>query len=164
MDQRTLYDEDIYAWAQQQAEALRRLAETGRDLPNELDLEHVAEEIEDVGKSELHRTISLLTQALVHVIKAHADPASQARGHWLGEVLRFQMDAHRSFSPSMRRLIDLEDLWQGARRVAEAKLYAFGIEAMPPLPKKCPFTLDELLADDFDPKRALEKFAIVGLR
>src|SRR5829696_10355973 len=44
MDRRSLYDDDIYAWTQQQAEALRRLAETRRDLPNELDLENVAEE------------------------------------------------------------------------------------------------------------------------
>ena len=40
--------------AKQQADALRRLARTGRDLPNELDLENVAEEIEDVGKSALY--------------------------------------------------------------------------------------------------------------
>ena len=83
MDRRSLYDEDIYAWAQQQAEALRRLAETRRDLPNELDLENLAEEIQDVGKSELHETEKLLTQTLIHLIKAHADPASRARGHWL---------------------------------------------------------------------------------
>ena len=38
MDRRSLYDDDIYAWAQEQAAALRRLAETRRDLPNELDL------------------------------------------------------------------------------------------------------------------------------
>ena len=44
MDRRSLYDDDIYAWTQQQAEVLRRLAETRRDLPNELDLENVAEE------------------------------------------------------------------------------------------------------------------------
>src|SRR3954451_2367294 len=39
MERRNLYDDDIYAWAREQAEVLRRLAETRRDLPNELDLE-----------------------------------------------------------------------------------------------------------------------------
>jgi hypothetical protein len=43
------YERDFYAWSQHQAEALRRLAHTRRDLPNELDLEHVAEEVEDMG-------------------------------------------------------------------------------------------------------------------
>jgi hypothetical protein len=155
MDRRSLYDEDIYAWAQQQAEALRRLAETRRDLPNELDLENLAEEIEDVGKSELHQVESMLTQTLVHLIKAHADPASRARGHWLGEALHFHFQARRAFGPSMRRFVDIEDLWQSAGRIAEAKLRGFGVDRFPDLPRECPFTLDELLADSFDVENAM---------
>jgi hypothetical protein len=157
MDRRSLYDDDIYAWAEQQAEALRRLAETRRDLPNELDLENLAEEIQDVGKSELHETENLLTQLLVHLIKAHGDPASRARGHWLGEALRFQLQARRAFSPSMRRLIDLDDLWESAGRIAEAKLEAFGVESFPERPKTSPFTLDELLVDRFDVRKPVWK-------
>lgn len=41
-----LYQQDILAWARQQATLLR----AGRF--SELDIEHLAEEIEDVGKSE----------------------------------------------------------------------------------------------------------------
>ena len=41
MADRNLYDEDILAWSDQQAAALRRLA-TLPGLPNELDLEHIA--------------------------------------------------------------------------------------------------------------------------
>jgi hypothetical protein len=55
----------------------------------------------------------------------------------------------------MRRLIDLEDLWQSARRIAEAKLRGFGVDGFPDLPRKCPFTLDELLAHDFDAGEAV---------
>jgi hypothetical protein len=162
MDQRTLYDEDIYAWAQEQASALRRLAATHRDLPNELDLEHVAAEIEDVGKSELRATESLLAQVLIHLVKAYADPSSVAAGHWMEEALRLQMDARRAFGPSMRRLIDLEDIWRGAVRIATAKLRGYGVEGVPPLPRGCPFTLDELLAEGFDVRAALEKLRAAG--
>ncbi|KRH97653.1 MULTISPECIES: DUF29 family protein [Cylindrospermopsis] len=42
----TNYDEDIVAWANQQAKFIR-----SRQF-HLLDLEHIAEEIEDVGKSE----------------------------------------------------------------------------------------------------------------
>jgi hypothetical protein len=42
-----LYDTDILAWSEQQAEALRELA-ARRDLPNALDLPHVLEEIGDL--------------------------------------------------------------------------------------------------------------------
>ena len=45
-----LYDEDFYAWTQQQAEVLR----THFQGDNRLDVEHLAEEVEDLGKSELH--------------------------------------------------------------------------------------------------------------
>ena len=53
MGDRSLYDEDILVWSEQQAAALRSLA-SRRDLPNELDLANVIEEIEDVGRSEFH--------------------------------------------------------------------------------------------------------------
>ena len=54
MGDRSLYDEDILVWSEQQAAALRSMA-SRRDLPNELDLANVIEEIEDVGRSELQR-------------------------------------------------------------------------------------------------------------
>ena len=50
-----LYDEDFYAWTQQQAEALR----THFKGDNRLDVEHLAEEVEDLGKSELQAVESL---------------------------------------------------------------------------------------------------------
>jgi len=52
-----LYDQDALAWSQQQAELLRRTA-CGERV-NGLDWEHVVEEIEDVGLSELHRPCTL---------------------------------------------------------------------------------------------------------
>jgi Domain of unknown function DUF29 len=82
MDRRALYDEDIYAWAQQQAEALRRLAATRRNLPNELDLENVAEEIEDVGKSELSKVESFIRLILIHLLKAASAPQARSQRKW----------------------------------------------------------------------------------
>ena len=52
MAQSALYDEDILLWSEQQAEVIRRLARTRRDLPNELDVENVAEEIESLARSD----------------------------------------------------------------------------------------------------------------
>src|SRR3954452_4990294 len=92
MDRRSLYDDDIYAWTQQQAEALRRLARTGRDLPNELDLENVAEEIEDVGKSELSKVESYIQLALVRLLKAASVPQARAYRKWMIEVRVFRAE------------------------------------------------------------------------
>ena len=45
-----LYATDFYAWTRHQAQAIRRLKELR--LNAELDLDHVAEEIEDLGVSQ----------------------------------------------------------------------------------------------------------------
>jgi hypothetical protein len=55
MGDRTLYDEDILIWSEQQAAALRSLT-TRHDLPNELDLANVIEEIEDGGEANSTRS------------------------------------------------------------------------------------------------------------
>ena len=47
-----LYWQDILVWSERQAELLRRVA--GGERVNDVDWDHVIEEIEDVGSSELH--------------------------------------------------------------------------------------------------------------
>ena len=69
-----LYDEDIYAWSQHQAAVLRRMAADRAALPNDLDLEHVAEEIEEVGNEQRFGAESNLIQAFVHLTKLVALP------------------------------------------------------------------------------------------
>jgi hypothetical protein len=44
------YEDDFYAWTQHQAQVLRTMPVSD----NRLDREHVAEEIEDLGKSATH--------------------------------------------------------------------------------------------------------------
>lgn len=155
MDRTSLYDDDIYAWAEQQAAALRRVAATRTDLPNELDLDHIAEEIGDLGKSELHATTSFLFRALEHLAKLAGDPGSQASVHWSGEVGRFLRDAGKAYSPGMRRIIDLDEAWRDGVRLACADLRRYGLEFVPDYPKTCPFSLDELLNEDFDVEAAV---------
>ena len=49
------YDQDFYAWSHEQAALLR----AGR--ADEADLEHIAEEIESMGKTEKRELIARLT-------------------------------------------------------------------------------------------------------
>ena len=58
-----LYDRDILSWSEHQADLLRRIARGER--VNDVDWEHVVEEIEDVGLSELHAVESHLDLILV---------------------------------------------------------------------------------------------------
>ena len=61
----SLYEEDFYAWTQQQAELLRRLPPVG----NELDIENIAEEIEDLGRSDLRAARSLCEIVILRIAR-----------------------------------------------------------------------------------------------
>ncbi|HEX4367420.1 MAG TPA: DUF29 domain-containing protein [Rhodopila sp.] len=137
-----LYERDVLAWSQHQADLLRRLGRGER--VNDIDWAHVAEEIEDVGLSELHSVESFLNLILVHVLKLHAWPESDARRHWRGEIVVFRNDAKRRFAPSMRQRIDVGALY------AEAHEQLREIDPTLQLSPANPFTLDDLLTQDTD--------------
>ena len=65
------YENDIVAWANQQAWLVRNKR---FDL---LDLEHIAEEIEDVGRSEQRELASRMAVLLQHLLKWQYQPARQ---------------------------------------------------------------------------------------
>ncbi len=97
-----LYGDDIVIWSERQAELLRRIA-AGEPVNEAPDWPNIAEEIEDVGRSELHSVESLLVQALRHMLKAEAWPLSRDAPNWRADAVDFRRQAHRRFVPSMRR-------------------------------------------------------------
>jgi hypothetical protein len=160
MDRHAGYDHDIYAWSQEQAEVLRDMARTRRDLPNALDLENVAEEIESVGRSELKSVESFIILILCHLAKAASEPDSPALRHWRAEVVAWQQDLARSFTPSMRAKIHMDRLWELALRRAEAAMAEHDRTlAEGRLPAASPVTLEEMLADGFDFAETLARLA-----
>jgi hypothetical protein len=140
-----LYEHDALAWAEQQAELLRRLA-AGERLNAQVDWPHVIEEVRDVGLSELRACQSLLQQAMVHLLKLQAWPDSPSAAHWRDEAGTFLDDAARRFTPSMRQRMELDELYAKALRRARTALA--DRDAPLALPPTCPFTLDALLAGD----------------
>jgi hypothetical protein len=147
MDRAPQHEEDVFAWSQHQARVLRSLRERGVALPNDLDLEHVAEEIEDLGLSELNSVLSHLEGMLIHLAKAVSSPQAQPVRKWLAEVHEHQSHATRRFTASMARRIDLERFWRRARTRAAADLALYG-ETLADLPPACPFTLEDLLSEE----------------
>ena len=154
METATLYDEDIVAWAEQQAQAVRALA-SRPDLSNALDWENLAEEIESLGRSQIQGVESKLSLILVHLIKMVSDPRSGGLQHWRAEITAFQRVARKEYTPSMRQRFDVDDIWQGACKEAEAALFQYGTRPSRALPTTSPFRLDELLSPEFDVDTAL---------
>ena len=159
MDHRQLYDDDIYAWSVQQAAVLRCLSELSSRLPNELDIEHVAEEIEDVGTSQRDAAESFARLMLVHLIKLAVSPASSAARYWRGEVVNFQVELLAELTPAMRGQIDLDRLWVQAKRQARAGLEeGEAADAQVWTFPRCPLDLAGLTDGDLDIDRTLSRF------
>ena len=65
---KTQYDHDFYAWSTEQVGLLRagRLAEA--------DIEHIAEEIESIDRSEKRELVNRLAALLLHLLKWQFQP------------------------------------------------------------------------------------------
>jgi hypothetical protein len=138
-----LYETDILVWSEQQAELLRRLAH-GERVNDQLDWEHLIEEVESAGSEQLHAVESLLLQALVHMLKAQGWPLARDVENWRADARGFRAQAANRFAPSMRQRLDLARLYRQALRAVPATMDG---QPPQPLPDACPATLDELLGD-----------------
>ena len=137
-----LYERDFLVWSERQADLLRRLA-TGERVNADLDWGNLVEEVEDLGRSELHTVVSLLSRALEHLLKLKAWSASRDAEHWRGEAMTFLSDAADRWTPSMRQGIDLGSLYQRSSTLTAATT----VDGQPPapLPLVNPFTFDDLI-------------------
>jgi hypothetical protein len=132
-----LYDDDFYAWTQQQAEALR----THFRGDNRLDVEHLAEEIEDLGKSDLHAVESFIENVIEHLLKLDYSGWVEARNHWRAEVDAFRASIERRITPRIRQQVEtgLDTLFDRARRAAARSLHQREPDFVRRLPKRCPY-------------------------
>jgi hypothetical protein len=94
------YEKDIVAWANEQASFIR----AGRfEL---LDLEHIAEEIEDVGKSEQRELENRMAILLAHLLKWQYQPARRGAS-WQKtiKVQRTQVNRRIQKTPSFKHTL-----------------------------------------------------------
>ena len=147
-----LYDQDLYAWSQEQAALLREGA------LNELDLEHLMEEIEDVGHSQRDALASHLLVLLTHLLKlataARERPGDLVRaGRGWRTTCRTQrrlLDKRLRRNPSLRPTVPEECAEAYAIAREEAATALDVEEAVVPL--VCPWTPEQVLDMDFWPQ------------
>jgi Domain of unknown function DUF29 len=97
MSESRLYDEDFYAWANEQAALLRagRLAEA--------DIAHIAEEIESMGKTEKRELINRLAVLLTDLLKWRFQPTGRGTSWRLTiEEQRDRLIDHMADNPSQK--------------------------------------------------------------
>ena len=96
------YEDDVYAWTQYQAEVLRTLPTSD----NRFDREHLAEEIEDLGKSERDAVRSQIRRILLHFLKLAYSPARDPRFDWMDSIDDARAELDDKLTPTLRRDIE----------------------------------------------------------
>jgi len=149
-----LYEADFYAWTKIQADRLRRLQ---AERPNlDLDLPHLAEEVEDLGKSERNALRSHLRRIIEHCLKLEWSPATDPHGSWRRSISEARLEIEGRMTATLRHdmINDLPRLYDGARELAHDALTEHGeIEAAAALPAANPYSLDDLLTRGWYPRR-----------
>lgn len=135
----THYDQDTYAWALEQAALLR----SGK--LDQLDVEHLAEEIESMGKSERRALISQLARLLMHLLKWEYQPERRSRS-WRLTIQDAQVKASRLLAdnPSLKATLPelMASAYDDARRAA-----AIETDMEPDaFPDACLYSFDEAMA------------------
>jgi hypothetical protein len=139
------YEEDFYAWTMEQAQLLR----SGEF--SELDIENIAEELESMGRSDKREIESRLTVLLAHLLKWQLQAGLRSRS-WSGTIReqRQRIEDLLAESPSLRPLV--ASIRPGL--YARARQRAADETGLPEstFPAECPFTADQILAEDFLPE------------
>ncbi len=140
----TEYAKDVVAWSREQAALLR-----AGDFAA-LDLEHIAAEIEDMGKSEQRELASRMAVLLAHFLKWQFQPERRGTS-WKRTTKEQQraIAAHLNETPSLRASLTnanwLEGVWADAvtKAIADTGLAAF--------PEDCPWAVEQVLATELYP-------------
>jgi hypothetical protein len=136
-----LYEEDFYAWTQQQAELLRRLPA----ISNELDIEHIAEEIEDLGRSDLRAAQSLCRHIIEHLLKLEYSGLKESADHWRDEIVEWRLQLEQILTRSILAKLDLPARYRMALRLVR-RLERDVPGILNRLPAECPYTIEQILS------------------
>lgn len=139
-----LYDSNFYAWAEEQAALLRagKLAQA--------DIEHIAQEIESMGKTEKRELASQLKALTVHLLKWRFQPLKRSASWEVSiTVQRHELADHLEDHPSLKPLIGP----MVAKAYGDAVLGAMLETGLPKsaFPGACPWSFAEMMAEDFWP-------------
>lgn len=138
----SLYEDDFYAWTQRQAELLRRLPPPAG---NELDLENIAEEIEDLGRSDLRAAWSLCQHIIEHFLKLEYSWLEEPADHWRDEIVEWRLQLEQILTRSIEAKLDLPPLYRAALRLVR-RLERDVPGLMSGLPQTCPYTLEQIVS------------------
>ena len=140
--QKICFEQDFYGWTQQQAQFLKN-----RQLDH-IDWTQIAEEIEDMGRSEKRQLASRLEVLIMHLLKWQFQPNLRSRSWQLTlKEQRLRLAKLLQENPSLQPCL------------AEAILSAYPLAVISAeretglshYPNSCPYSPEELLNQQFLP-------------
>ncbi|MBU0499954.1 MAG: DUF29 domain-containing protein [Gammaproteobacteria bacterium] len=142
------YNQDLYTWAQEQAALLRE-----RRF-DQIDLEHIIEEIEDMGKSEKRALESFFETLLMLLLKWQYQPAYQGWS-WKYTIIeqRKRIERHLKENPGLKS--QLPEILESAYEYAVTGAIRETGLAPETFPPTCPWTYEQCMDKDFWPETGL---------
>ena len=118
---------------------------------NRLDREGVAEEIEDLGASQLSAVASHCRNIVAHLLKIEYSDLSDPQKHWRHEVRIARVEARTRITATIKRQVEasLPEIYADAK----SQLRSFDEDRpgfLDALPSTCPYALDDILDRDRD--------------
>jgi len=137
-----LYHTDFHAWAFEQARRIR--------AGEAVDIENVAEELEDLGRSEQDKLESYLRVLMIHLLKWQFQPSHRSRS-WELTIKEQRRRVARVLrdNPSLKSLL-AESLVEAYALAILGASRETGLEETA-FPAVCPYSLEQMLTEPLKP-------------
>lgn len=139
-----LYDQDFYAWTQEQAKLIKTKAF------EKLDIANLFEEVESMGKHEKRELGNRLTVLLMHLLKWKYQPARQCKSWKLTlKEQRNELKFHLKENQSLTNPNTFQETFDHAYSVAILKAAEETNLDEEVFPETCEWTVTQILDDEF---------------
>lgn len=139
------YEEDFYGWARTNVHLLKQ------KKYEEVDMEHIIEELEEMGNNKENELFSRLALLISHLLKWQFQP--NLRGHsWIytAREQRFRIKRLLKKNPGLKGELDetFKDAYTDAILRATEET---GLDEKT-FPTECPYTFEQVIDEDFYPE------------
>ncbi len=148
-----LYEQDFQQWIETTIYQLQK-----GDFSS-LDIDNLIEELTELGKSEKRALESNLMILLAHLLKLKVqhDAPSSMKDSWYRSIIEHRQQVQKNLrdTPSLKSYLEtaIKKAYSDGRKIAikEGKLTKFGVRIPQEneYPENCPFTVEQILDEDF---------------
>ena len=140
-----LYEREYDRWLSETIELLKN-----RQL-DQLDYEHLIEELAALGRSEKTAVKSLILSIIIQLLLYQFWTTERERNsnHWAAEIITFRVQLEYKLTTNLSKFLELEleleNIYENARLIAEKKT---GLKNLPII---CPYSLRQILEKQWFP-------------